>query len=76
MLETLLHPMCLGNADNPKKKKKDRQMVSFIYNHMWNQIRNEILGEFAGNDFDILLLAHVVHYVTVWRACKRYLLYA
>ena len=21
-------------------------MVSFIYNHMWNQIRNEILGEF------------------------------
>ena len=62
-------------------------MVSFIYNHMWNQIRNEILGEFAGNDFDILLLAHVVHYVTncydvmhyvimLWRACKRYVLYA
>ena len=51
-------------------------MVSFIYNHMWNQIRNEILGEFAGNDFDILLLAHVVHYVIVWRACKRYVFYA
>ena len=88
MLETLLHPMCLGNADNPKKKKK-RQANGLFYlqSHVESNQKWNFGWIWAGNDFDILLLAHVVHYVTncydvmhyvimLWRACKRYVLYA